>query len=1461
MSADEVLEEITHLQIHESAFNGEYEKVEAFINEPGVDIDVPDKTGMTPFLFAVWGGHFETAKMLQDAGADINHVAHSTGNGAMHLVASQSHFDMVKWIVDTLGEKGLSGVNHLGRNPLHMACQAGSIESLEYLVEAGGDLTAMATNGDTPLHVSVAEGHIKMCNELIELGADYDAPNKLGYTPLHVAVQAGHQHIVHDLVSIPEIEIHKNARNGMSAVVLAEKGEGEHPEIAKMLRDAAALRPPPLPKKAVYTSRTTSRIATRGKAIPGRGLIRAESKATLNSKKVINKFENMLNSAETEEALRLQALKDLEESRRKEKELGAVRQAHEVELAKARMEEERLQRIEEKKKKMLEAEKEEQARKDAGEKMRLLIEAEKLKEKQRKGAAEQAIQQAKAERVAKEAADKVEAARLAAEKLLKEEAEERRLREAEAQRVADKLAAEKAAALAQEQRDEAARQAAAQKAEQELLALQRAEAAEKEAERRRLETERLAAQLQEEQRRRDEISMQGLLQKQLDDDAAERSKYEAAKARAEAEKAIAEAEKAKADAERANAERDKALAEAALSKRKSEILEQAAKIRHEEAEDAKLRRMHAQQHLDRQRSFDQQRLDLDAEVSKAERAARDKKEAWKAAQMQAEVEAMRLKLEAVESKHREELEEKTQRKNRFEQVVDLTASSHAGLSLKRLNDRARMSQRSICAGQGVQQKRLHNFVKTQSMPDTGYRFNSFSSADPSDRGGRQSTGGVGSPPGRASGGRFSSPGGILAHRHSIGGDGSSPGAAMGSSSRWDKLRSNVLDPNGQYHGHARMDTLSRKSYSADRRVSYGEVDTPLSPEVSKIRKSVSMSIPSPLPSPSASLSSGPRASNRFLTKSNTVGYTPVTSGSVVTPPPPAPLTFSPGGVYSLGSGSGSESDFESGLSESLTPNDSSSGGCDLDQFSPPGVTLAADIELEVNSPEPKGQSFQVTSSTERDDQREQEEQEDEDEEGAELTPSQRLSVKKRAEADRVRARRQAEARNFEKRKYAAEAVAVQDHKILQAAELAKVLYLEKVIDHASTEQAKVEAEEASRVRAAQTVIQAANLQKMSERDVLLEHKRQLMDDKSHSSQSVEEKKSQTDHSDQPPPPPVTSSRPPMAPRVKSLVLGDFSIRHLPLKKSDDGSLVKVGSFYSLKSDASELKIDQNAYDSTIASVGSGEELLLQTRVQSPVLKKRFSSSSEDADSPKPISRFSSGSNGGSSGFGENKSIDNSSQPQSNPKKYSSQSRSGSGSEEEVERQRQFQNGVNGGNSNSFVQRSLSSQNHVHNNSAARLGDLVINNKLSTSELFRVETMDDFDDMFGDWIDNQSKWKLHETYPEDHLQQETSLDTYIVETLRRSTEIEWRLGQLEDKMPNPRGIKDIRKLLHAKDKTLKQLRDRKTTLPGLSTQQLSELRNELHSLRNQCLDAVDRERVELKDPEHILQEEFDQISNL
>ena len=329
--------------------------------------------------------------------------------------------------------------------------------------------------------------------------------------------------------------------------------------------------------------------------------------------------------------------------------------------------------------------------------------------------------------------------------------------------------------------------------------------------------------------------------------------------------------------------------------------------------------------------------------------------------------------------------------------------------------------------------------------------------------------------------------------------------------------------------------------------------------------------------------------------------------------------------------------------------------------------------------------------------------------------------------------------------------------------------------------------------------------------------------------------------------------------------------------------VQLSNSGELKTAKSLLHRDSDS--SSSSSVGSGEEIILTLPGDSnihknsgaPVLKHRFSSSGSSIDdaasgSPKHVNRFSSGSGSGSAGgFGENKSVDHAS-PSKTRRKYSSSNSFDDNQKSDAERRRNFQKGGSNShsgsnsNSNSFVKRSLSSQNHMHNNSAARLGDLVMDeDKLKpAAEIFRLDNMDAFDDLFGEWLEKHAKMKpleLHETYPADHLDTETSLDEYIVETLRRSSEIEYRLGQLEGKMPKPQGIRSIRKLLHSKNKTMKKLRDRKSGAIPLTARQLDKLRDELHVLRNQCLEAVDRERVGLRDPEHVLQQEFDLIANL
>ncbi|KAK9807799.1 hypothetical protein WJX72_009739 [[Myrmecia] bisecta] len=81
-----------------------------------------------------------------------------------------------------------AGVEHLAAVPYAM--QAGHLDTVKVLLEAGADLQAVGDCGCTALELAVKQGHLQSVKFLAEKGADMNRTNKRagGRTPLHVAV-------------------------------------------------------------------------------------------------------------------------------------------------------------------------------------------------------------------------------------------------------------------------------------------------------------------------------------------------------------------------------------------------------------------------------------------------------------------------------------------------------------------------------------------------------------------------------------------------------------------------------------------------------------------------------------------------------------------------------------------------------------------------------------------------------------------------------------------------------------------------------------------------------------------------------------------------------------------------------------------------------------------------------------------------------------------------------------------------------------------------------------------------------------------------------------------------------------------------------------------------------------------------------------------------------------------------
>ncbi|XP_069803438.1 B-cell lymphoma 3 protein [Dendropsophus ebraccatus] len=159
----------------------------------------PDEDGDTALHIAVAHGNLSIAQrvisLLNHGRRDID-VLNNLRQTPLHLAVITDQPELVALLLHHRASPLIPDRN--GQTCVHLACEYGSIRSLEVLMRAGArDLEATNFHGMTALHVAVRSGRRDITVCLLEHGADVNAVDlKSGQSPLIQAVETGSEELV-----------------------------------------------------------------------------------------------------------------------------------------------------------------------------------------------------------------------------------------------------------------------------------------------------------------------------------------------------------------------------------------------------------------------------------------------------------------------------------------------------------------------------------------------------------------------------------------------------------------------------------------------------------------------------------------------------------------------------------------------------------------------------------------------------------------------------------------------------------------------------------------------------------------------------------------------------------------------------------------------------------------------------------------------------------------------------------------------------------------------------------------------------------------------------------------------------------------------------------------------------------------------------------------------------------------
>ena len=163
--------------------------VRAMLQQPQIDVNLPEADGMAALHWAAYLDDLETVDLLIRAGANVK-ATNRYGVTPLSLACTNGNAAMIEELLKAGADPNTALPE--GETALMTAAGTGNVAAIKALLAHGADVTAKeGSKGQTALMWAVAEGHAAAAQALIAAGADLHARSKGKFTPLLFAVRRG----------------------------------------------------------------------------------------------------------------------------------------------------------------------------------------------------------------------------------------------------------------------------------------------------------------------------------------------------------------------------------------------------------------------------------------------------------------------------------------------------------------------------------------------------------------------------------------------------------------------------------------------------------------------------------------------------------------------------------------------------------------------------------------------------------------------------------------------------------------------------------------------------------------------------------------------------------------------------------------------------------------------------------------------------------------------------------------------------------------------------------------------------------------------------------------------------------------------------------------------------------------------------------------------------------------------